>query len=210
MKKAYRKLAMKWHPDRNPDNPKAEEHFKEAKEAYEVLCDPQKRAAYDRFGHAGVDPSAGWARAPPPAALRRGVRRHLQRHLRAGALAHPVYRGADLDTTRDHARAGCARHRDQDPHPDAEVCPTCQGSGARPGTKPQTCATCGGQGQVRMQQGLLDPADLPALPRHGRMIADPCSVRRRRSGEGPQDTPREDPGGRRRGRQDPAREGGRA
>src|SRR3990172_7903137 len=58
LKKSYRKLAMKWHPDRNPDNPKAEEHFKEAKEAYEVLTDAQKRAAYDQFGHAGVDPSA--------------------------------------------------------------------------------------------------------------------------------------------------------
>ena len=59
LKKAYRKLAMKHHPDRNPDNPKAEEHFKEAKEAYEVLTDPQKRAAYDQYGHAGVDPGAG-------------------------------------------------------------------------------------------------------------------------------------------------------
>src|SRR5512147_355856 len=58
IKKAYRKLAMKWHPDRNPDNPKAEEHFKEAKEAYEILSDGQKRGAYDRFGHAGVDPGA--------------------------------------------------------------------------------------------------------------------------------------------------------
>src|SRR5258706_7459086 len=58
LKKAYRKLAMKWHPDRNPENPKAEDHFKEAKEAYEVLCEPQKRAAYDQFGHAGVDPHA--------------------------------------------------------------------------------------------------------------------------------------------------------
>src|ERR671922_2014444 len=58
LKKAYRRLAMKWHPDRNPDNPRAEEHFKEAKEAYEVLGDPQKRAAYDKFGHAGVDPAA--------------------------------------------------------------------------------------------------------------------------------------------------------
>ena len=58
LKKSYRRLAMKWHPDRNPDNPKAEEHFKEAKEAYEVLSDPQKRAAYDQFGHAGVDPQS--------------------------------------------------------------------------------------------------------------------------------------------------------
>src|SRR4026207_617047 len=59
LKKSYRKLAMKWHPDRNPENPKAEEHFKEAKEAYEVLADGQKRAAYDQFGHAGVDPRGG-------------------------------------------------------------------------------------------------------------------------------------------------------
>src|SRR5436853_1943747 len=59
IKKAYRRLAMKWHPDRNPDNPKAEESFKEAKEAYEVLCDASKRAAYDQYGHAGVDPHAG-------------------------------------------------------------------------------------------------------------------------------------------------------
>ena len=59
LKKAYRRLAMKWHPDRNPDNPKAEEHFKEAKEAYEVLSDANKRAAYDQFGHAGIDPHAG-------------------------------------------------------------------------------------------------------------------------------------------------------
>src|SRR5213592_4466062 len=63
IKKAYRRLAMKWHPDRNPDNPKAEEHFKEAKEAYEVLCDAAKRSAYDQFGHAGVDPQAGMGAA---------------------------------------------------------------------------------------------------------------------------------------------------
>ena len=59
LKKSYRRLAMKWHPDRNPDNPKAEEHFKEAKEAYEILADANKRAAYDQFGHAGVNPQAG-------------------------------------------------------------------------------------------------------------------------------------------------------
>src|SRR4051812_50140408 len=66
IKKAYRRLAMKYHPDRNPDNPKAEELFKEAKEAYEVLCDSAKRAAYDRYGHAGVDPQAGVAGAGGP------------------------------------------------------------------------------------------------------------------------------------------------
>src|SRR3954468_11217568 len=65
IKKAYRKLAMKHHPDRNPDNPKAEEDFKEAKEAYEMLSDPEKRAAYDRFGHAGVDPQSGMGAGGP-------------------------------------------------------------------------------------------------------------------------------------------------
>src|SRR3979409_2240788 len=64
MKKSYRRLAMKWHPDRNPENPKAEEHFKEAKEAYEVLCEPAKRAAYDQFGHAGVDHQVGAGAGP--------------------------------------------------------------------------------------------------------------------------------------------------
>src|SRR5207244_12565048 len=65
LKKSYRRLAMKWHPDRNPENPRAEEHFKEAKEAYEVLCEPAKRAAYDQFGHAGVDPQAGMGAGQP-------------------------------------------------------------------------------------------------------------------------------------------------
>src|SRR2546428_13126234 len=65
LKKSYRRLAMKWHPDRNPENPRAEEHFKEAKEAYEVLCEPAKRAAYDQFGHAGVDPQSGMGAVQP-------------------------------------------------------------------------------------------------------------------------------------------------
>src|SRR3989442_9246080 len=65
LKKSYRRLAMKWHPDRNPENPRAEEHFKEAKEAYEVLCEPAKRAAYDQFGHAGVDPQSGMGAGQP-------------------------------------------------------------------------------------------------------------------------------------------------
>src|SRR5882762_8621014 len=65
LKKAYRRLAMKWHPDRNPENPRAEEHFKEAKEAYEVLCEPAKRASYDQFGHAGVDPQSGMGAGQP-------------------------------------------------------------------------------------------------------------------------------------------------
>ena len=98
LKKAYRRLAMKWHPDRNPDNPKAEEHFKEAKEAYEVLSRRRsKRAAYDQFGHAGVDPQGGGGRR------RHGrLRRHLQRHLRRDLRRRPrraartVFRGADL------------------------------------------------------------------------------------------------------------------
>src|SRR5678815_5773977 len=92
LKKSYRKLAMKWHPDRNPDNPKAEEHFKEAKEAYEVLCDAQKRAAYDLFGHAGVDPQAGMGPGGP------GRFGDIFGEIFGGARGgrSTVFRGADL------------------------------------------------------------------------------------------------------------------
>ncbi len=115
IKKAYRRLAMKHHPDRNPDNPKAEELFKEAKEAYEILTDVNKRAAYYRYSRAGVDPRAGMAGG--------------------GAAGFSDFADACGDIL-NRARGG-------------------KGSGAIPGTKPRTCPTCEGRGQVRMQQGFF-------------------------------------------------------
>src|SRR5260364_71191 len=130
IKKAYRKLAMKYHPDRNPDNKEAEARFKEVKHAYEMLSDPQKRAAYDQYGHAGVDPTM----AGP-----------------AGAQ-----RGADLRTTLDITLEQAA-HGDEAKLrvPGWSNCVNCHGSGAAPGTKPQTCPGCGGSGVVRMAQGFF-------------------------------------------------------
>jgi molecular chaperone DnaJ len=162
LKKAYRKLAMKYHPDRNPGDKAAEDKFKEAKEAYEMLSDAEKRAAYDRFGHAGVDPNAGGFSGGEQgfggfadafgdifgdifggAAGSRGGRSN-------------VYRGADLrysmEVTLEDAANGVTTEIKV---PTWEKCGTCDGSGAKPGTKPETCKTCGGQGQVRMQQGFF-------------------------------------------------------
>jgi molecular chaperone DnaJ len=186
IKKAYRKLAMKHHPDRNPDNPKAEEHFKEAKEAYEVLSDANKRAAYDRYGHAGVDPSAAAAGARG-AAGEQGFSSFADafgdifgdifgqaqggRGARGG-----VYRGADLrynlEITLEQAAKGTETKIRV---PTMSACGTCHGSGAKPGTSPKTCPTCNGAGQVRVQQGFFSIQQ--ACPRchgTGKIIPEPC------------------------------------
>ncbi|MDA0225467.1 MAG: molecular chaperone DnaJ [Proteobacteria bacterium] len=178
IKKAYRKLAMKWHPDRNPDNPKAEEHFKEAKEAYEMLSDAQKRAAYDQYGHAGVDPQAGMG-------ARGGagfgdVFSDIFGEIFGGARGgrSNVYRGADLrynlEITLEQAAHGVeTRIR----IPSMAACETCSGSGAKPGTQPQTCSTCHGAGQVRVSQGPFSIAQ--ACPRchgTGKMVTHPCTA----------------------------------
>src|SRR5512134_3975390 len=130
MKKAYRKLAMKWHPDRNPDNPKAEEHFKEAKEAYEVLTDPHKRAAYDQFGHAGVDPSS--------AAGQGGFGGFADAFgdifgdiFGAGRGRSNVYRGAYLRYNLEISLEEAARGTDTKIRiPALVACETCHGTGA--------------------------------------------------------------------------------
>ena len=168
IKKAYRKLAMKHHPDRNPDNPKAEEHFKEAKEAYEILSDAQKRAAYDQYGHAGVDPQAGMGggRRRRLRRFRRCLRRHLRRHLRRRRRRRRplnVYRGADLRynleiTLEEAARGTETRIR----IPTMEECETCHGSGAKPGTQPDHLHDLRRPGPGAHAAGLLlHPADLP-------------------------------------------------
>jgi molecular chaperone DnaJ len=185
LKKAYRKLAMKWHPDRNPDNPKAEEHFKEAKEAYEVLTDAQKRAAYDQFGHAGVDPSSG---AGAGAGAGFGGFADAFGDIfgdifggaggGGGRQRSTVFRGADLRynleiTLEDAARGTETRIR----IPAMEECETCHGNGAKPGTQPTTCTTCGGHGQVRMQQGFFSiQQTCPRCHGTGKMVANPCGT----------------------------------
>ena len=174
IRKAYRKLAMKWHPDRNPDNPKAEDHFKEAQHAYEVLSDAQKRAAYDQFGHAGVDPQSGMGAAGAAGGFAgfgdifgggRGGRSN-------------VFRGADLrynlEITLEQAAHGFeTRIR----IPTMAACEACHGSGAKPGSQPQTCPTCRGAGQVRVSQGPFSIAQTcPRCHGAGKIIPNPCAA----------------------------------
>jgi len=182
IKKAYRKLAMKWHPDRNPDNPKAEEHFKEAKEAYEILSDPDKRAAYDRYGHAGVDASAAASAGGFGAAGFSGFADAFGDIFGdifgGGRQRSGVYRGADLrynlEVTLEQAAHGTET---KIRIPTYEDCATCDGTGAKPGTKPKACSTCGGQGQVRMQQGFFSiQQTCPRCHGSGKVIPEPCAV----------------------------------
>ena len=180
--KAYRKLAMKYHPDRNPDNAKAEGQFKEAKEAYEILSDSDKRAAYDRYGHAGVDPSQAGPGGPGFGGMGGGFSDAFGDIFGdlfgAGGRGRQggVYRGADLRYNLEISLEEAARGTEtQIRIPTMETCDTCKGSGARPGSSPTTCGTCGGQGQVRMQQGFFSiQQTCPACHGSGKTIAHPC------------------------------------
>jgi len=178
IRKAFRKLAMKHHPDRNPDNPKSEDRFKEAKEAYDVLGDADKRAAYDRFGHAGVDASAGAGFAGAGLGNFADAFGDIFGDIfGAGRGARSnVYRGADLRynleiTLEEAARGTETRIR----IPSMQECGTCHGSGAKPGTQPSSCSTCGGHGQVRIQQGFFSlQQTCPTCHGSGRVIGSPC------------------------------------
>ena len=179
IRKAYRKLAMKHHPDRNPDNPKAEEQFKEAKQAYEILSDPEKRAAYDQFGHAGFDPQAGMAGMGAGFGGFADAFSDIFSDIFGGVRGRSgVYRGADLRynleiTLEEAARGTETRIR----IPTMALCETCHGSGAKPGTKPVTCSTCGGHGQVRMQQGFFSiQQTCPKCHGSGKVIPEPCAT----------------------------------
>ena len=178
IKKAYRRLAMKHHPDRNPDNPKAEELFKEAKEAYEILTDANKRAAYDRYGHAGVDQQAGMAGAGAGfssfADAFGDIFGDIFSQARGGRSS--VYRGADLRYNLEIALEQAARGTETRIRiPTHENCDACKGSGAKPGTKPKTCPTCEGHGQVRMQQGFFSiQQTCPKCHGTGKIIPEPC------------------------------------
>jgi len=180
LKKAYRKLAMKYHPDRNPGNADAEEHFKEVQHAYEILSDAQKRAAYDQYGHAGVDPSMG---AGPGAQGFDGFADAFSDIFgdifggggRGGRSN--VYRGADLRYNLEISLEEAARGADKTIRiPTQENCDACGGSGAKPGTQPKPCPTCGGAGQVRIQQGFFSiQQTCPKCHGSGSYIADPCT-----------------------------------
>ena len=169
LKKAYRKLAMKYHPDRNPDSKEAEEKFKEAKEAYEVLGDEQ-RAAYDRYGHAGVDPNAagmGGGMGGGFADAFGDIFGEIFGGGGGGRGGGPqVYRGADLkyalEITLEQAAAGFDTEIRV---PSWENCDTCKGSGAKPGTSPRPAAPAAARRGPHAAGFLQRAADLPDLPR---------------------------------------------
>lgn len=181
IKKAYRRLAMKYHPDRNPDDQESLTRFREVKEAFEVLSDSQKRAAYDQFGHAGVDAGQG---GPGGAGGFGGfggadfadIFGDVFGDIFGGGRRRST-RGADLrfdlEISLEEAVQGVEREIRV---PALVQCETCDGSGAKPGSTPRTCNTCGGQGQVRMQQGFFSiQQTCPTCRGKGRMIDDPCS-----------------------------------
>jgi len=190
IKKAYRKLAMKHHPDRNQGDgaKKSEEKFKEVKEAYEMLSDSAKRAAYDQYGHAGVDPNMGMGgRGGGPEGFggfaeafgdifgdifggAAGARR--------GGGGHQVFRGSDLSYAMEITLEEAAAGKDtQIRIPSWEACETCHGTGAKPGTQAKTCQTCNGAGTVHMRQGFFSiQQTCPHCRGAGKVIPEPCTA----------------------------------
>ena len=190
IKKAYRKMAMKHHPDRNQgDSGKvSEDKFKEAKEAYEMLSDPQKRAAYDQYGHAGVDPNM---RGGPGAEGFGGGFAEAFGDIfgdmfnqggagagRRGAGGRQMYRGGDLSYAMEVTLEEAAKGKDaQIRIPAWENCDTCSGSGAKPGTQVKTCSTCNGAGSVQMRQGFFSVQQTcPHCRGSGKIIPEPCTT----------------------------------
>ncbi len=184
IKSAYRKLAMQYHPDRNPNNPDAEDRFKEASEAYSVLADAQKRARYDQFGHAGVNGGAGGFGGFDPSIFQDfgdifgdlfgfgdmfgGGRGRRSRAQRGGDLRE------DLTLEFEEAVFGTTQQLKYRRH---EACETCRGSGVQPGKSPVTCPTCGGRGQVRYQQGFFSISRTCSdCQGAGSIIQDPCKT----------------------------------
>ena len=177
IKKAFKKLAMKYHPDRNPDNPKAEESFKEGKAAYDILSDSQKKAAYDQYGHAGVNQNMGGGQGG--FSDFGGDFGDIFGDIFGGGRSNKrsnVYRGADLrynmEITLDQAYKGTET---KIRIPVMSSCKACSGKGTKKGTDPTTCGTCQGHGQVRMQQGFFSVQQAcPKCQGSGKEIKDPC------------------------------------
>jgi molecular chaperone DnaJ len=188
LKKAYRKLAMKYHPDQNPGDKEAEEKFKEINEAYEILSDPDKKARYDQFGFAGVDPNYG-------AGSGFGGGGFGFDGFDLGSIFGDFFGGggasqrrngpargqnlsAELEITFEEAAFGCEK---EITFGRIEPCSTCSGSGCKAGTQPETCSRCGGRGTIRTQQNFMGMAmqsesPCPTCGGKGKLIKEPCAV----------------------------------
>jgi molecular chaperone DnaJ len=180
IKSSYRKLAMQYHPDRNPENPHAEEKFKECTEAYSILIDSEKRQRYDQFGHAGVNGGSGFGGFDPSAFgdfsdIFGDIFGDLFGVNMGGGRRRPQRGGdarADLTLSFEEAAFG---KKTQVKVKRYETCEQCRGSGAAAGKGPVTCSSCHGRGQVRYQQGFFSIArPCPTCQGAGRVISDPC------------------------------------
>jgi molecular chaperone DnaJ len=181
LKKSYRRLAMKYHPDRNPGDDQAEARFKEAKEAYEILGDPRKRAAYDQFGHAGVDHTAGGGGGFSAADAFGDIFGDVFGDIFGGGRSRGrsrVFRGADLRYELELELEQAAFGDEVTIRaPVMAECGECGGSGAEKDSGPTTCETCGGSGTVRMQQGFFSiQQTCPRCRGAGTIISNPCRV----------------------------------
>lgn len=180
LKGAFRKLAMEYHPDRNNGDHSAEVKFKEINEAYEILRDPQKRAAYDRFGHQAFEHGVGGFGAGAGAGFASfaDIFDEFFGDFRAGGRRSGRERGSDLrynlEVTLEEAYSGKAVEIEV---PTGVTCDLCSGSGAKPGTSPTACPTCGGAGRVRASQGGFFHIErtCPACHGRGEVVTDPCA-----------------------------------
>lgn len=179
LKSAYRKLAMKYHPDRNPNNAQAEAQFKELSEAYDVLKNDQRRAAYDRYGHAAFENGGSRPRGFDFASNFSDVFEDLFGEFMGGGQRQrsAARRGADVRHDLEISLEDCFSGVDVDVQvATSQTCGSCEGSGAEPGTEPEICGTCDGMGKVRSQQGFfMVERTCPSCRGAGRVIGNPCA-----------------------------------